>query len=156
MPSIPSHIFWPGFIIVILAIAMGSGMSIIFASASDGGPRIVPDYYAKAVDWDETQATRRAADELSWTVALRLDEGLAEVAVRDAQNQPLALTGTAQFRLASQIEPDAPLELTAHPTLQGHYRIEGAPDAPGVYDVELVLQAGETPYRRTHRVERSP
>lgn len=157
MLSIPSHIFWPGFIIAILGICMGSGMSIIVASASDGGPRIVPDYYEKAVAWDESVATDEASRELGWTVALSINDERAEVAVRDRQGQPLTLSGSASFRLASDVEPRATVPLIARPDGQpGHYILADAPLAPGVWDVTLHLQSGETTYERTHRVERSP
>jgi len=157
MPSIPSHIFWPGFIIALLGIPMLTGTAIIMASSSDGGPRIMPDYYNRAVAWDESQAVDQASRDLGWTVALSVTDERAELAVRDAQNQPLKVSGTAAFRLASEIEPRVVAALTPRQDGQpGHYIIEGAPLDHGVWDVQLRLDTGEAVYERTHRVERSP
>lgn len=56
MIQVPPHIFWPGFIIALLLIPIGSGAAIVIAATSDAGPQVIPDYYQKAVEFDNGPA----------------------------------------------------------------------------------------------------
>ncbi len=40
-PLVPSHIAWPAFIVLLLAISVGAAVVTVIAARSDGGVRLV-------------------------------------------------------------------------------------------------------------------
>ncbi len=40
-PIIPSHIAWPAFVVLLLALSVGAAVVTLIAARSDGGPRLV-------------------------------------------------------------------------------------------------------------------
>lgn len=45
--------FWPALVIAFLAASAGLQVLLLTLANADGGPRVEPDYYRRAVEWDE-------------------------------------------------------------------------------------------------------
>ena len=41
---IPPHVAWPAFVILLLAMSVGLGVTAVVAANSDGGARLVEEY----------------------------------------------------------------------------------------------------------------
>ncbi|MCG3121818.1 MAG: hypothetical protein GIKADHBN_00189 [Phycisphaerales bacterium] len=64
---------WPAAIIGLLAMNVAIvGITVYFAQ-SDPSAAIEPNYYEKAVKWDQTAAQREASRRLGWNIVLDID-----------------------------------------------------------------------------------
>src|SRR3569623_2033596 len=84
---------------------------------------VTPDYYQRAVHWDEEQAARRASEKLGWRVSIEtapqadpLGRRVVSVVLTDAQGQalPAAQLDVTYFHDAHANEPQT-LKLTPDP-----------------------------------------
>lgn len=57
---IPPQFLYPGIVIGILLLSVVAHIILIVEASSDGGAQVVPDYYEKSLQWDETQAREAA------------------------------------------------------------------------------------------------
>ena len=85
-------------IVVALLITHASAMIIaVLIATGDPSFAVVPDYYQKALSWDQRRAALRGSDSLGWTLVLKpgsvVDERRRRLVVaelHDAQGQPVA------------------------------------------------------------------
>lgn len=64
---------WPAIVIGLLSMQVGiCGVSVYLATA-DRSFAIEPDYYRKAVAWDQTRAAQRAGATLGWRMRLTVE-----------------------------------------------------------------------------------
>lgn len=64
---IPPHIFWPGMVVALLTMsALAIAITATFA-LTDPSFAVVPDYYNKALKWDEDAAHQQQSDALGWS-----------------------------------------------------------------------------------------
>lgn len=65
--------WWPFFIIVLLVGGAGANVALMVIATRDPSFAVEPDYYQKALRWDEamTQESHNAA--LGWSVAVGVD-----------------------------------------------------------------------------------
>jgi len=82
---------WPGAVIGLILLGMTMTFGILYASRVDGGPEVIPDYYDRAVVWDDMAAERAASEALGWTASIeRPDEGQLRLTVRNADGEPIS------------------------------------------------------------------
>jgi nitrogen fixation protein FixH len=84
MPATRAAVAWPIAIVVVLAATVAGNIVVYVLAGRGTGDLVEPDYYARAVAWDSTQADRAASAALGW----RADASLAR-----------ATGGGAAFRL---------------------------------------------------------
>jgi len=70
--KLPHHVVWPGLVIVILGASLTGGIITITIASSDPSFAIKPDYYEKALAWDERHAAKRDSDALGWRADITL------------------------------------------------------------------------------------
>ena len=58
--SIPPQFLYPGMVVSILMMSVIAHVVLVYKATSDGGAQAVPDYYEKAINWDEEQARAAA------------------------------------------------------------------------------------------------
>ncbi len=85
---------WPLAIIAALALTVAANLLVLRLAGDDSAVAVEPDYYAKAVAWDSTQAARRASDALGWSADVALEpaggrEADVRVHLRDRDGAPI-------------------------------------------------------------------
>jgi len=94
---------WGALIVGMLGLQVGLGVVAIVLATSDKSVAVVPDYYEKAMKWDEEVAARDASDSLGWTATVEYfspDPPAAGLAIRltDAEDHPVPIqSGRVRF-----------------------------------------------------------
>lgn len=86
---------WPIGLAVILAISVGANMFVFHLASDDPSFAVEPDYYRKAVQWDDELAQRRRNAELGWRAAATLAAAREGAAGGDATELRVRLTDSA-------------------------------------------------------------
>lgn len=110
----------PAVVLGLLGCHVTFVFTAITIATGDASFAVVPDYYAKAVDYDERKSDLATSDELGWSAELSAskqadDRGVREVVVRLRDTQGEAVVGASirvdAFHYARAAEPIA-FELT--------------------------------------------
>jgi nitrogen fixation protein FixH len=89
----------PLWIVIVVAMLLAHVVMMLGAvvvATSDGNFQVIPDYYRRAVNWDQTRALERASEKLGWAVTLEAEptmtagRRLVTLKLADAAGQPLA------------------------------------------------------------------
>lgn len=87
---------WPVAVGVLLAAGVGANVLLMMFAVDDPSFSVEPDYYAKAVHWDEHQALLRQSAALGWSAAIdvapvEITTGRARVTIRllDRDRRPV-------------------------------------------------------------------
>lgn len=137
---------WPGLIIWMIVLHVGGMVAAAVLAASGGPPAVEPQFYEKAIAWDQTAAQRDRNRALNWQVAWDAVTGPGGATVRltDAAGKPINDAGcTVEFfhRAHSRARQFAPLKFVA----DGVYKLEQPIRAFGDHEFRLtVIHDGET------------
>ena len=83
---------WGALVIGFLSFSVGLGIAAITLAARDPSVAVIPDYYQRALDWDETQRIRQESEALGWEVRQGIGfGGDLNLVVVDKQKQPVAI-----------------------------------------------------------------
>lgn len=148
---------WPWIVVALLLGNSGAVGVLIALSGSGDSHHVVPDYYEKAIAWDDTMAQERANLALGWSVELagQAEEGaggdggvLVTVTVRDRAGAPvqgatLELEAFHRGR-AGAILRARPLEVGG-----GLYRIRLPIARAGLWQVALTATRGPEVFTAT-------
>jgi nitrogen fixation protein FixH len=88
--SIPAHVRYPGMVVAFLVGSVLSQVALLSAATSDGGAQVEPDYYDRAVAWDEHMERQGASARLGWTATLDLRDGRGVLTLTDEEGAPVA------------------------------------------------------------------
>lgn len=87
---------WPGIVVGMLCVHTFGILIVVFIATSDPSQAVVPDYHAKAVNFDREQAQRRASEALGWTCQADASQSpdlrgqrAVRLSLRDAKGEPL-------------------------------------------------------------------
>lgn len=135
---------WIG-IVVGLLVANAIAVGVLIAKSGDPADRIVPDYYRRAVAWDDTVAALRASDELGWSaeaqlVALR--PGAARVEIALARDTGAPLTGASVEVEVRHRSRATGTTVTLTERSPGHYDADVALDSHGLHDLGVRARHG--------------
>ena len=87
--------YWPVGLAALLIGSAGANIALVFLTSRDASFAVEPDYYAKALAWDETMAQQARNEALGWSIGVRVeptgDRGSMTVAARltDRAGAPL-------------------------------------------------------------------
>jgi nitrogen fixation protein FixH len=129
----------------------------LYLAHSDASFAVEPDYYQKAVEWDESARARAASDRLGWTGSLEVSPGSAAppfVTVRliDRAGAPVADAHVQAAAFASARAAERRL-LTLPQTQPGIYAA-AMPDArPGQWEFRISATRGSERFQTS--VERT-
>lgn len=153
---IPPHIFWPGMVFAILGMSVIANVVLIVNATSDGGPQIVPDYYSKAVHWDEARGEEAKVADLGWDTTVRIeasgdDNGYIYLGFEKDGAGIEGLEVGVTLRDPAKIMPV--FVGPAAPAAPGHYVTKTPLSRLGVFDVEVLAIRVNERFHDVIRVE---
>lgn len=137
---------WPGLVFVLLGMnACVVGVTLYLAH-SDPSFAAEPDYYQKALAWDETARQNQANAALGWRVETRWEPAASprravEFVVRDGAGAPVAGAGLRAEAFAS-LRPRERVVLTPDEVEPGVYRSVLPNGSRGLWEFRLRAQRG--------------
>mgnify|MGYP001555754167 CR=1 FL=1 len=94
---------WGSLVVGMLTLQVILGVVAITLATSDQSAAVIPDYYNKALAWDEQRAQREASQSLNWQLEFvetnygKVGSGL-QINIRNEQNQPVQIqSGSVQL-----------------------------------------------------------
>lgn len=94
--SLLHKVMWPGLLITLFGGHLLLMFVMAYVATTDGSFAIEPDYYQKALNWDETAAQLRENDRLGWSANIELDDDVSVLGHRtvrcvaaDRQGNPM-------------------------------------------------------------------
>jgi nitrogen fixation protein FixH len=145
---------WIGFVIGLLA-ANVLAVSILIGESGNAPPRVMPDYYRRAVAYEDVLVEERASQRLGWVATPTLRDGVLELRLADRDAAPIR--GAA---VTVTVDPRGRTDRTATATLTeaeaGVYRgaVRGGP--PGLYVVATVAVRAGDRFVHTATIEGAP
>lgn len=140
---------WPGIVVALLAGHVILMVVVVLIATSDPTFSVEPDYYDKALHWDDTATQRAANQRLGWVAAV--DVG-SDIGIRGERTVSCRLTNSAGDPLDG-----AQIELVAFPHARGAERATQTlePAGDGRYAAQMRFQRKGT-WEFRLRVERGP
>jgi nitrogen fixation protein FixH len=161
MPKTKEHILWPAAIIILLVSSVLMMIGVLIAARSDGGARVVDNYYNAAVNWDSLQSVQRRSDSLGWDVSFKTtlnspgDEVRGFFVIRDnAGKRVPGVTGSVILQQPHRTSPALSVELNSEQSSPGEYSISFPGNWRGLIDVVLSASKGLDPILFESRIER--
>lgn len=74
---------WPVIVVGMLVGHATLMILVVLLATQDKGFSVEPDYYQKAISWDDTAAQRVANEQLGWSVALTLGDTMSAIGDRE-------------------------------------------------------------------------
>jgi len=148
--------FWI-FLVVFLLAGNTAALGILLVKSGDPGPRVMPDYYRRAIEWDQTVAALEASDELGWSVdaALAATEparARLEVTVKTGAGAPVTGASVeAEVRHNSRAVGSATLFLQE--VSPGQYQAVAPVELAGLHVVDVRARSGADHYVGSRTVE---
>lgn len=144
---------WPAGIVGLLAMNMSIVGVTVYLATGDPSVAVEPDYYAKAVRWDETARQQQRNRELGWTASADAGpdgRGGARVVVRFAGRDGAGLSGLTVAGVAFpnvRSSDRQPLAFTAQD--DGAYAAPLRGARPGLWQLRLRAEAGGETFTQT-------
>jgi nitrogen fixation protein FixH len=147
---------WPIAIGGILGLTIAANIWLIRVANGDPTFAIEPDYYRKALHWDDELAQRRHNDALGWTVtptlSLERRSGMLDVALRDRDGVPVTGASVEVVAVHNTRAAD-PVAARLAGDGRGHYRAALDTDRPGLWQLRFEIRRGAERFTADLRVE---
>jgi nitrogen fixation protein FixH len=126
-------------------------MVVLVTASSWHPPEVVPQYYERAVAWDQSVAAAQAAQDLGWKIDVELDGRGARIRAHDGAGRPVAQAHVTLTGFHRRY-PDrrAQLEVTTDEVGDA----QGVPSdgvnrwraTPGWYELDIAIKRGAISY----------
>ncbi|TWT82665.1 FixH [Planctomycetes bacterium CA13] len=131
---------WGGFVVGLLTLQVIVGVVAIILATNDPSAAVLPDYYDKALHWDNQKEAEAASRELGWKFTLLAmqegDKTGIQGQLKDGDGSPISIaSGTLELyhhSRASQID-----KITLPPSSQGTFGISGCLPQDGLWQANL-------------------
>jgi len=140
--------WWPFIIVGLLAGGAGANIGLMVVATRDRSFAVEPDYYQKALRWDETMAQEARNQALGWTATVAFE--------RSARPGEAKVTALVDDRAGHPVEGARVAVETFHaararhvvtgalaPEAAGRYSAVLALDRPGLWEVRLRVERGD-------------
>lgn len=151
-------VMWPIAVAIILAITVGVNFWVLHLAGSDPSFAVEPDYYRKAVHWDDEMAQQRANAALGWTLAPRIagiapdGEAPLVVALTDSSGRPV--TGaTVRVTALHVARASHTLQAALVPDASDAYRAELPLVRPGWWELHFDVSRGGERFTAIRRID---
>jgi nitrogen fixation protein FixH len=139
---------WPHFIFVLLGVNfVVVGVTLYFA-LSDSSFAVEPDYYRKALAWDQSARQLEASARLGWKADIRADRSAVQVNLSDATGAPLVGAQVEITCFAHTRAADRSLLALAE-TQPGLYTAPATLPRPGRWQFRLTARRGDDTFLTT-------
>lgn len=143
---------WIVGIVGVLAITIGSGVTLAVVAHSGDRSRVLPDYYQRAANYDERVAKVAANQKLGWQTTVRSIGGNVQVCVTDASKLPV-LTSVA-ISAFHRTAPKTPLTIAMGAADAQGCAVGALPPQRGWYELEIDAKGQAGAFWATSSVER--
>lgn len=149
---------WPVAVVLILGACVAANVWIIRIANADPSFAVEPDYYQKALRWDDELAQRERNRALAWQLTPTLssispDSGVElRVSLRDPLGAPLgnAIVSVVAMHNARAGEP---LDARLHRSGSGDYVARLPMTRPGLWELRFDVRQGSDHFTARHRLE---
>jgi len=148
---------WPIGIALVLVLSAGSNIAIMVIARQDKAFAIEPEYYEKALRWDDTMAQERRNIALGWDASAALvlarpgRPGEVEIALRDSAGRPVD-RAVVSVEAMHNARASQRYHATLAEALPGTYRAAIDAHRPGEWEVRVTVQRAEDRFTRTLRL----
>jgi nitrogen fixation protein FixH len=141
---------WPWAIGGLLGLCVAANVSLLVYANSDPGFAVEPDYYQKALDWDQHMAQERVNADLGWQATIRTvasSQGTMRVSARllDADGSAVAVDSVDVLAFHNARAMDV-LEATLVRGQDGTYDAELPIRKGGLWEFRLQARRGDDLY----------
>lgn len=149
---------WPIAVAVILGTCVAANVWIIRIANADPSFAIEPNYYQKALRWDDELAQRAWNRELAWELtpvlsSISPDSGAElRVALRDRTGAPLA-GAEVTVQAMHNARAGEPLDARLRRAGPGDYVARLPLERPGVWELRFDVRQGTDHFTARHRLE---
>jgi nitrogen fixation protein FixH len=135
--------FWCLFATFIVALSMAGTGWLIYSANSDPSFGVEPDYYSKALAWNDTAAQREANQRLNWSVVIGEGKHAGEVAidVRDASGIRIEEARVTGIAFANRRSSER-MELAAMPAEGGGFEARVPVGEGGSWHFRIRVERG--------------
>lgn len=141
--------YWPAMIVALLVGGAGANVGLMLVATGDASFAVEPDYYQKALRWDETMTQEARNADLRWSIAVAFEPtarpGEVRLVARVNDRVGNAIQG-AHVGIETFHSARASHVLTAalNPEADGRYSATLPLDRPGLWELRLrVERAGQ-------------
>jgi nitrogen fixation protein FixH len=151
---------WPIAIVAVLGSTVVANVALLVATRGDGAA-VEPDYYGKALRWDETLAARAASDALGWRADATLEgldrdgRALVRVRITDRGGVPVR---DARVRVTAihNLDPLHPVTGALAPAPSGRYATRLPLGRLGWWELRLEADRGDQRFVADLRADLAP
>lgn len=149
---------WPAIIAGVLIASAGSNIAVMLVARNDPAFAVEPDYYGKAVRWDDAMAQERRNAALGWqahgglSLTHDAEVGKVTVTLQDAAGVPLE-GATVSVEAMHNARAADRREVTLVPMRPGVYWAPIDATRPGEWELRLTAVRGDERYTRSLRVD---
>jgi len=145
---------WPLLIGGLLVGGAGANVGLMLVANSDPGFAVEPDYYQKALHWDETMAQEARNASLGWSVAVSFDRssrpGQVMIAARVSDGGGRPVEGArVDIEAFHSARANRVLAATLAAGPGGRYAAALPLDRPGLWELRLRVAQGEQTFTQT-------
>lgn len=134
---------WGSLVVGMLGLQVVLGVVAITLATNDDSVAVVPDYYEKALRWDDEVARRSASDALAYQASVRItDDGMPvsgiRLELRDAQDQPVEIRAGV-LRTYRHLRAADVRSINVPASADGVVRCDGCFNHPGLWELDFEL-----------------
>jgi nitrogen fixation protein FixH len=132
--------------VALLAASAGANIALVVITSRDTSFAVEPNYYAKALAWDQTMAQQARSEALGWSLELRVDPAAARgrktVTVRLADRAGAPIEGAeVTVEVFHNARASRILSAALNPEGQGYVAVMPI-DRPGLWEFRLRVTRG--------------
>lgn len=143
---------WPFIIVGLLAVSVVANVILLAYATNDPAFAVEPDYYKKAVDWDDTQAAKAASAALGWRVVVEAGRDELKVHLFDKEGKPLS-GANVQFEAFHNARANRVVKGTLEAEGPGLYAMNHDFGRPGIWEYRLVAARNGDTFLHTTQEE---
>ncbi|GIK20240.1 MAG: hypothetical protein DYG93_04850 [Leptolyngbya sp. PLA2] len=102
--GIPARLFWPGMVVALISISLCFAGVTAFVALTDPSFAVEPDYYDKALRWDERRAQASRNEELGWRIEVEVSASPDPLGNREVRLTALDADGRPIEGAAASVE----------------------------------------------------
>ncbi|MGH7696814.1 MAG: FixH family protein [Gemmatimonadaceae bacterium] len=161
MPNAPSRgrgRAWPFAMAGILLAGIASNAAFVVLASSDPAAAVEPDYYRKAVAWDQEMAQDQRNIALGWSAHAALYPGAKgtvgrlELTLADSLGRPLS-GATVRALVMHNARAAAVQTVTLRDAGAGHYTAFVSADRPGLWEIRLSVERNSQRFTARERIQ---